>query len=241
MTERITPGVSHPNRPLPSHEVFVTADEVLVEHAPFLVEAAQQGVQDVADLLQSPLRVSQIGDKWADGEYGSTDWFTARAYIRDESGQHEGQLLWNALHRDLEADPNRETAPHLGYMLVGRDMTALGPDNKVLNFIFGATDKEIGQTVQSVYRFLEAGLSSEQVALVTKHIARHEFGHLVGLDSDSIRNQDKRGGIYEGHCANECTMQQVMSVPEAIGLATRLKDKPKAGFCNDCTGFLARH
>ncbi len=125
-------------------------------------------------------------------------------------------------------------------MLIGRDMTALGPDNKVLNFIFGATDKEIGQVVQSVYRFIEAGLSPEQVALVTKHIARHEFGHLVGLDDDTIIKQDKRGGIYEGHCANECTMQQVMSVSETVSLATKLQHKHNAGFCSDCSGYLDR-
>jgi hypothetical protein len=240
MSEHIRPGLSHPNRPLPSHEVFITADEILMEHAPFLVEAAQEGVQDVADLTQSPLRVRTIGHQWGEGDYGSTDWFTARANIRDESGRHEGQLLWNALHRDLAADPHRDTAPHLGYMLIGRDLTALGSDNRVLNFIFGATDKEIGQTVQSVYRFVEAGLSPEQTALVTRHIARHEFGHLVGLDTDTIRKQDRRGGIYEGHCANECTMQQVMSVSETVTLANKLEHKHNAGFCTDCVGYLAR-
>ncbi len=87
---------------------------------------------------------------------------------------------------------------------------------------------------------IEAGLSPEQAALVTKHIARHEVGHLVGLDDDTIRKQDIRGGIYEGHCANECTMQQVVSIPEAVSLATRLQHKANAGFCRDCTNYLAR-
>ena len=240
MSEHIRSSISHPNRPLPSHEVFITADETLMEHAPFLVEAAQEGVADVADLMQSSLRVRLIGHQWIGGDYGSTDWFTARANISDDSGSHDSQLLWNTLRRDLASDPSRETAPHLGYMLIGQDLTALGPDNRELNFIFGATDKEIGQTVQSVYRFIEAGLSPEQTVLVSKHIARHEFGHLVGLDVDTIRNQDTRGGIYEGHCANECTMQQVVSAPETLWVATKLQHSDNAGFCEDCNDYLAR-
>ena len=239
MTEHITPGIPHPDRPLPSHEVFVTADAILMEHAPFLVGAAQRGIEDVAGLMRTPLDVRIIGHEWDMGEYGSTEWFTDRARISEESGQHQGQLLWNILHRDLKADPHRESLPHLGYMLLGRDMTALGSDNRVLNFVFGATDKEIGQSVQSVYRFMEAGLSPQQAALVTRHIARHEFGHLVGLDSDTIKRQDTRGGLHEGHCANDCTMHQVMSVHETVDLATRLQDKSHAGFCADCAGYLA--
>lgn len=239
MTEHIAPGMSHPNRPLPATQVFVTADQVLMEQAPFLVDAAQAGVQDVADLMRTPLRIQTIGHTWADGDYGSTDWFTARAGIQDATGRHEGKLLWNALRRDLAADPNRASSPHLGYMLLGRDMTALDDDGRVLNFVFGVTDKGIGQTVQSVYRFLEAGLSVDQAEAVTRHVARHEFGHLVGLDVETIRNQDPRGGIRLGHCANECTMHQVMSVQETVDLTARLQSKPHAGFCADCAGYLA--
>lgn len=239
MSDYIRPGASHPDRPLPSHEVFVTADKILMNHAEFLVDAAQAGIHDVASLMRSPMRIRALGEQWAEGDYGSTEYFTNRADIHDETGRHDGQLLWNALRRDLAADPYRDSSPHLGYMLISRDLTAAGSDDQLLNFIFGATDKEIGQTVQSVYRFLEAGLSPDQIALVTKHIARHEFGHLVGLDSDTIRNQDKRGGIYQGHCVNECTMQQVMSVSETVSLATKLQDKDRAGFCGDCAGYLA--
>jgi hypothetical protein len=89
-----------------------------------------------------------------------------------------------------------------------------------------------------VARFLEAGLSADQVIAITRHVARHEFGHLVGLDSSSIRNEDRRGGIYAGHCANECTMHQVVSVPEAAAMTAKLQHKPHAGFCPDCTNFL---
>lgn len=229
----------NPERPLLSDIVFITTDEVLMEHAKPIVDSAIAGIKDVSDIMQTPLRISVVGSNWAEGDYGSVDWFTDRAGIQDESGKHQGKLLWNRIHSNLENDPNRLSSPHLGYMLLGRDMTALGPDNKVMNYIFGATDKEIGQTVQSIFRFIEAGLTEQQIILVTKHIARHEFGHLVGLDDTTIKNQDKRGGIYIGHCENDCTMQQVISVSESIELATKLEHSHNAGFCNDCTVYLS--
>ncbi|MCA9309371.1 hypothetical protein KC973_03270 [Candidatus Saccharibacteria bacterium] len=236
--DRITPGSTHPNRPLPSSEVFVTADSVLMEHAPGIVQAAEDGITDVTSMMHSPIRVRIIGSRWADGEYGSTQWFTERAGITDPSGTHSGKLLYDVIHRDLASDPALQESPHVGYMLLGQDLTAIGPDGKPMNFIFGATDKEIGQSVQSIARFLEAGLDSAQLATVTRHIARHEFGHLIGLDGGSIRSQDSRGGIYQGHCVNTCTMRQVSSVPEAVDLAESLKDAPHAGFCDDCTSVI---
>lgn len=237
--DRITPGSTHPNRPLPASEVFVTADQILMEHAPTIVKAAEDGIADVTGLMHSPMQVRIIGSEWAHGEYGSTQWFSDRARITDPTGLHQGKLLYDVIHKDLAEDPSLQEAPHIGFMLLGQDLTAVGPGNKVMNFIFGATDKEIGQSVQSIARFLEAGLDADQLITVTQHIARHEFGHLIGLDESSIVNQDQRGGIYHGHCANKCTMQQINSVKVAVDLAESLKHNHNAGFCNDCASTLS--
>lgn len=239
MTERISPGSNNPNRSFPSNNVYISADQVLMDHAPFLVEAAQDGIRDVAALMNSPLSIDVVGSSWSEGEYGSTQYFTDRARIRDESGRHEGKILWNALRSHLATDPYRDSSPHLGYMLTVGDMTALDADNRAMNFVFGVTDKSIGQSVQSIYRFIESGLTMDLTKLVTRHIARHEFGHLVGLDDDTIKNQDRRGGLYTGHCMNECTMEQVVSVSETVSLASKLAHKHNGGFCNDCAGYLA--
>lgn len=80
-----------------------------------------------------------------------------------------------------------------------------------------------------------------QLPILARHIARHEFGHLLGLDSSTIRNKDNRGGLYEGHCANDCTMQQVMNVEQAYDRAQHLLRRPHAGFCGDCVEVLRRH
>jgi predicted Zn-dependent protease len=241
MPEIIAPHTSHPERPLPSSQVFISADQVLTEKAPTIVAAATFGIRDVVELMKSPLEVTNVGDKWGEGEYESTEWFTSRARITGHGARYENKLLWGALHRDLQADPRRVSAPHMGFMLVKSDITAVGPDGNLMNFIFGATDTSLGQSVQSIFQFIIAKpeLSVAEIHLVTRHIARHEFGHLVGLDELTILNKDERGGIYLGHCNNTCTMQQVASVVEAVDLAQKLEHKDNAGFCNDCVKFLS--
>lgn len=237
-SDRLASG-SHPNRPLPSTEVFITAQDVLLEHAPAIVRATQEGIEDVVALMATPMRVHMIGSAWAPDPYGSVQWFVERNQITRQDRAGERQLFWDTLRNDLEADPVRTDTPHIGYMLVAQDMTARQSSDRVLNFVFGVTSKEIGQSVQSVWRFMEAGLNMERVVLAARHIARHEFGHIVGLDQETIARQDHRGGIAEGHCVNDCTMQQVMSVPEVLDLAMRLQQSHNAGFCEDCAGFLA--
>jgi predicted Zn-dependent protease len=110
------------------------------------------------------------------------------------------------------------------------------------NFVFGATMPWHGLSVQSAARFVRTTSSQSLQRHLIRHVARHEYGHLVGLNAaEDYKNPDVRGGIYEGHCADECTMQQVMSVPEAAELTEKLKDRELAGFCAGCVrGLRAR-
>jgi predicted Zn-dependent protease len=109
------------------------------------------------------------------------------------------------------------------------------------SFIFGFGDPDVGLSVQSVKRYMDGirGSAAEEVRLrVVRHIARHEYGHMLGLTEKSIVNQDLRGGVYSGHCVNECTMRQVPSVQEVVDLSARVINRPQAGFCSDCVGVL---
>lgn len=108
------------------------------------------------------------------------------------------------------------------------------------NFIFGQNSAtEIGGYLAlSPFRF--SADNAGNIGPVMKHIARHEAGHMFGLREDSdYPNPDRRGGLYEGHCANEpCTMQQKVTVPDMLRQMEKLQHRPHAGFCADCVATL---
>ncbi len=142
------------------------------------------------------------------------------------NGQVSLESIYPTLVRSGYATPSNPK-----YLLLSKDLST-----ENANFVFGMSVTETGLSLQSVYRFLSLKKADQQ--LCARHIARHEYGHLMGLDSSTISSQDRRSGLYLGHCLNECTMHQVMSVQETIKLANSLKHKKLAGFCIECASVL---
>ncbi len=223
--DRIFVG-SHPNRPLPTTEVRMAVDAEILQCNPELLAAAAEGVNDVIRLMGHSAVFSN------DLVNQATALSDMEQHFLNEQGQVKStELLWHI--KDAAA------ADKPLFALVNKDLVAPGT-----NFIFGLTAKEWYTSIQSAFRFTEAIKDATLLSLVFRHIARHEYAHLVGLDESSIRNQDPRGArqsLFRGHCANECTMHQVLSVGETLQLAQKLMGRPHAGFCADCTGFLRSH
>lgn len=216
---------SHPNRPLPSMEVRLAADAAVMEHAPDLLMSAAEGIDDV-------LAIMGRGGTFDETLLDQAGSLTAiEDHFRLPNGQVSIESLLGVMEEHDFASPAKPA-----FVLVGSDLKAEGT-----NFVFGVTRKRSGVSLQSTRRF-ERGIRDRLLLRKTiRHIARHEFGHLMGLDEGSIRNRDKRGGIYEGHCASGCTMQQVMSVSQAADHARKLSHEPHAGFCADCVSVLRLH
>lgn len=204
---------------MPITEVRLAADVEVLQDYPRTIPAMASGIADV------------MGVARRDYDFDQTFLEQARSLtdIETTAVNPAGQVDADDFYRKLlgVADTDRPL-----FVLIGKDLRAEGT-----NFIFGFGLKEAGLCVQSLFRYARDTHRSELPTLV-RHIARHEFGHLLGLDKSTIKNQDQRPGLYQGHCANDCTMQQVMTVPEAYERAQHLSSKPNAGFCGDCTDVL---
>ena len=114
------------------------------------------------------------------------------------------------------------------FLLVSKDLV---PGNRQ-DYILGFGMKETGIAVQSLYRFKK--LNREAGRLAVRHIAGHEMGHMLGLDSETIIKVSQ----IDGHCENECRMKQVNSALDAAQLAYKLRNRRMGGFCLDCISVL---
>lgn len=215
--------------------VGLFADKQMIEQYPHLVTAAQTGISDVLAMMQNPLATQYFGDT-IDCSPFSVDELLDESTIT--SPDRHPQVLHYSLH-NLIINCFGPTAESITYLITAKDLTTTNRDGVLYNFILGAKLGDVN--IQSINRYLEAGLSPDETAAVVRHIARHEFGHMLGLDEATIANQDGRGlhsPLYAGHCANLCTMQQTASVEEASYLAQTLKDQSNAGFCLDCANYI---
>lgn len=204
-------------------EVRLAGDLQVVQHSAELLLATAHGITDVNEIAGLHRTIDNSLVSQAD----ALSFITSE--VKNQAGQVQIEPLFETLIGMGFANPNNPS-----YILVADDLVA-----ENTNFVFGMTLKSAGMSVQSVYRYREKIKDPDLLAQVTRFIARHEYGHLLGLDADTIRNQDRREGrLYKGHCANECTMQQVMNVAEAEDLTRKLADKPHAGFCEDCAAYL---
>ncbi len=170
----------------------MATDAEILDRNPELLLAAAEGVSDVLSVMAESanfdLRLVGQGNALSEIE----------EHFRNPQGQVEVEG-WLDLMSHGFASPENPV-----FILVSRDLVAEGT-----NFIFGVTLKELGLSLQSTARF-EQGIADQQTLRQTiRHIARHEFGHLVGLDTSTITRQDTRGGLYTGHCVNECTMSRL--------------------------------
>lgn len=222
MSYEATPSDRRPNCGETLPVIRLAADQEMIDQHPDLVLAAAEGISDVQHLMGISHGIN--GDLLTQGQ----------GLSEIESGllSPKGQLRIERF-LDLMTGSGFSSSQDPVFILVEKDLVAEGT-----NFIFGITSKNRGISIQSIHRFLPEIKNTTTGYNIVRHIARHEYGHLVGLDETSILHTDSRGGLYTGHCTNECTMQQVMSVPEAKSLSVRLEHKSHAGFCSDCVTSL---
>lgn len=101
------------------------------------------------------------------------------------------------------------------------------------NFLFGATRDHIG-TVLSVH-CLRRIRRLHVRRKVLERLARHEFGHALGLVPEGRQtNVEEKIGL---HCTNVCTMRQSMCLRELEELTL---EEARAGaiFCSECADYL---
>ena len=187
-----------------------------------LVNAAAYGIADVLRIQGIEPRVSMGIGKTAD--------FLANLE-RKNYNYDRNQLNVKNYAIDLvnQSDIGSKTPD---FILTDVDIYA---DNT--NFVYGVTWASIQLSIQSVARVIKEIPHRGLQQGVVQHIARHEFAHMRGLnESIDYTNPDRRGGIYNGHCANICTMHQVQNMKEGLTLYQELAKTPSksAGFCDDC-------
>lgn len=218
--------------------VSVYGEGVLHERLPFTIEATTEGIIDVAQMMNSGVEISLEGTQVKNFSLQSEiDEMLVSSSVARQNLQ-DPQVVSNLVLETMHNHRLQKVSESLGYLLIGKDLTGLDKNKRLLNFVFGSTAPAIGKSIQSIYRFLQAGTTAHELFQVTRHIARHEFGHLIGLSKETIKNPDTRKGIYSGHCANVCTMRQVSNVGEANKLSGLLSDMPCAGFCIDCINYI---
>jgi predicted Zn-dependent protease len=207
--------------------VRLNASESLYTERPDLLVEAAGGVYDVIGIQGTGATLATGGLETA----SVISQFEAQAF-----NPRRGQLDLDAHLKNLAAGTDVASTAQADIILTDSDLYAEG-----MNFVFGVTFSARALCVESVARFTHFTKDIDTQKALVRHVARHEYGHLVGmLKTTDYANPDKRGDIYEGHCANTCTMQQIMSVGEAVRLVERLSGRGVAGFCMDCVGSLQR-
>lgn len=189
--------------------------------------ATARGVEDV-------LKVQQV-DRLVDPiltDPATSNWLQSLAtYHQNGRGQVNIAGFADTLTNSSVTRRPERTAD---FVLLGDDLGYEG-----LNFVFGITQPVENLSIQSIYRFRQYTGNTQDQELCTRHVARHEFGHMRGMNETyDYANPDMRGGHYEGHCQNECTMHQVDSAKETLELAKALEGHRMAGFCVDCVARL---
>lgn len=98
------------------------------------------------------------------------------------------------------------------------------------NFLFGGSQAGIG-SVLSVARLRGSTIADK----VLRRLARHEFGHALGLIPDA-RSTNVRGKIGL-HCTNVCTMRQGMNLQKFEALTIE-EERADILFCRECADYL---
>lgn len=201
--------------------VRLNASEEVLSGRKDLFEAAAKGINDVLTIQGFDIPIVT----------GDTD--TARVLSLYQSANRNSdrqQVNVTNFTLDLINDTSVGDPNTPDYILLGQDLF-----NERTNFVFGCTWPTLGVSVQSIARVMRHTQDKGVQRLHTRHVARHEFAHLRGLNQPSdYAAPDPRGGIYEGHCLDECTMRQCLTVEEAVGQAKQLEDRELAGFCRGC-------
>lgn len=236
---RLENGEKEPQIPL----VHLIVDQELINKYGVLVDAARLGIDDVTDMMfHSPT-------KWFDpnnpdlviGADKTIDQLLEESKIYNPNVQ-SNQVLFDKLYDKMSYFLDLQGNIH-NFILTARDMTTYNNGER-LNFALGASLDNV--TVQSLYEYIMAvgQHSDEEIIDAVRLIARHEYGHMIGLvNKETITERGPWGEydsiIYKGHCDNvPCTMQQINSTDEAFKLSQELLNKSDAGFCPNCANYI---
>ncbi|MEI6850939.1 MAG: hypothetical protein WCK26_03155 [Candidatus Saccharibacteria bacterium] len=204
-------------------EATLNANSSLLNNRKDLFFAAADGISDVIK-LQGFEPVLMIEDENCTAIIDHSENVSYNPYRQQIELQHYLSSL-------VDFAPNI-TNNRPDYILTDQDIY---PEGMNMAYALGCTPDNAHLSIQSIARIVRATENPLLQYDAVRHIARHEFGHIIGMNSESdYFNPDKRPGLYEGHCANDCTMHQVMSPEEAIEAAEYLKDYNMAGFCIGC-------
>ncbi len=210
-----------------SELIRLNANEYLHNARPDLLVEAAGGIYDVIGIQGSGAKIVTGGLETA----SVISQFEAQAF-----NHRRGQLDLDAHVQNLAANTDVASPTQTDFILTAKDLYA---DD--LSFVFGVTYTSRALCIESVTRFVAHTKDVDLQKALVRHVARHEYGHLVGMNNraDYVR-PDTSGGINEGHCADTCTMQQILSVDEAVKQVERLSGRGVAGFCMGCVGSLQR-
>ncbi len=186
-----------------------------------LLEAAASGINDVLVIQGFDVPLVTDGEKAAQ---------VISAYAAETLNHRRGQVNVTDFALDMVNNTDLGNPAVPDFILLDTDLF-----NERTNFVFGCTWASLGLSVQSIARVMRYTNDPGLQRLHTRHVARHEFAHLRGLNkaSDYLK-PDSREGIYQGHCADTCTMRQCVTVEEAITQAKELENHELAGFCTGC-------
>ncbi|MEI6237008.1 MAG: hypothetical protein WCP03_00195 [Candidatus Saccharibacteria bacterium] len=222
-------------------EMRLIIDSQLELYYPHLYQAAMFGIDDVVQMMSRMPKVNVDYDQIVGTDATLEQLLDDSTIYNPNPNVQEGQLLFDNLYHLIQTSTGPQGYFH-NFILTARGMTISDGEGGLNNFVLGANLDNT--TVQSLYEYIMSdNLTEQQKCDVTRHIARHEYGHMVGLDQATIANPDPRGEflpIYAGHCANFCTMHQSISTEEAVGLSSELRHHRKmdAGFCPDCVNYI---
>ena len=205
--------------------VRLNSNSSIFNNHPNLIHSTAQGISDVLSIQGYDPIIATGGKSTAQliDSLESLDFDITRKQIN--LNQYLGRLA---------SSTNLATTEQADYLLTDLDLYSDGT-----NFVFGVTLADWQLSVQSIHRFTQTGGGDSMQEKLATHIARHEFAHMAGLNQPSdYTNPDRRGGLYQGHCANLCTMHQIMSSKDAIGLVHKLNGQANAGFCKSCVNTL---
>lgn len=204
------------------HVFSFVADQTIIEKYPAEASMLREGIFDVLHVAGLNPVLKNISRK------DSHNLSKLVEMHKNPNGNVEVASLADRLIDNNYSSPNNP-----GYLLIA-DEIEVYTRNDIGSYVV----REEGLAVQSLSRFTKTWMKTSLD--LYRFIGRHTYAHLLGLNGSSVT--EKTGHTPTGHCQNECTMQKMSSVNEALDRVDTLRNRKLAGFCLQCVDALrAKH
>lgn len=200
------------------HVFSFVADQTIIEKYPTEASMVREGIFDVLHVAGLNPVLKNISRK---------DSHNLSKLVEMHKNPNGNVEVANLADRLI--DNNYSSPDNPGYLLIA-DEIEVYTRNDIGSYIV----KEEGLAIQSLNRFIKTWMKTNTE--VYRHIGRHTYAHLIGLNGSS--KTEKTGHSPSGHCQNECTMQKMTSVSEALDHVDALRNRKLAGFCLQCVDAL---